>query len=41
MASADAYWTVVRSFTVLGDIPAAREFAARARQRFPADGRFR
>jgi arylsulfatase A-like enzyme/Tfp pilus assembly protein PilF len=41
MASADAYYTVVRTFTVLGDMPAAREFAARARQRFPADPRFR
>jgi len=41
MASADAYWTVVRTFTVLGDVQAAREFASRARQRFPADTRFR
>jgi hypothetical protein len=41
MANADAYWTVVRTFTVLGDVQAAREFASRARQRFPADPRFR
>jgi hypothetical protein len=39
--TADTYWTVVRTFTVLGDAPAAREWAARARARFPSDPRFR
>ena len=37
----DAYATVVRAFTVLGDAPAAREWTARARSRFPGDARFR
>jgi tetratricopeptide (TPR) repeat protein len=40
-ASADTYWTVVRTFSVLGDVEAAREWAARARARFPGDRRFR
>lgn len=40
-ASAEVYWTVVRSFTVLGDASAAREWAAKARQKFPTDPRFR
>ena len=39
--TADAYHTVVRAFTVLGDLPAAREWAAKARGRFPRDPRFR
>lgn len=39
--SADTYWTVVKTFTVLGDAPTAREWAARARTRFPSDPRFR
>jgi arylsulfatase A-like enzyme/Tfp pilus assembly protein PilF len=38
---ADTYWTVVRTFTVLGDVAAAREWAAKARQKFPSDPRFR
>jgi tetratricopeptide (TPR) repeat protein len=37
----DAYATVVRAFTVLGDAAAAREWSARARTQFPADPRFR
>ncbi len=40
-ASADEYWTVVRTFGVLGDTEAARAWAAQARQRFPTDPRFR
>jgi Tfp pilus assembly protein PilF len=40
-SSSDAYWTVVRTFGVLGDTEAARAWAAQARQRFPADPRFR
>jgi choline-sulfatase len=39
--SADAYWTVVRTLAVLGDVAAAREWAARARSAFPSDPRFR
>ena len=39
--TADAYATVVHAFTVLGDTDAAREWAAKARGRFPADARFR
>ncbi len=39
--TAETYWTVVRAFSVLGDTPAAREWAARARTKFPADARFR
>lgn len=39
--SADTYWTVVRTFQVLGDIEAAREWGVRARSAFPADPRFR
>lgn len=37
---AEAYWTVVRTLSVLGDTEAAREWAARARSRFPSDPRF-
>jgi arylsulfatase A-like enzyme/tetratricopeptide (TPR) repeat protein len=40
-AGADEYWTVIRTFTVLGDAAAAREWARRARARFGADRRFR
>ncbi len=40
-AGANEYWTVVRSLAGLGDAPAAREWAARARERFPTDRRFR
>jgi choline-sulfatase len=39
--SADAYATVVRAFTVLGDGAAAREWSAKARAVFPGDARFR
>ena len=38
---ADAYATVVRALTVLGDTAAAREWAAKARAQFPRDPRFR
>jgi tetratricopeptide (TPR) repeat protein len=38
---ADAYWTVVRAFTTLGDTSAAREWAGKARAAFPQDPRFR
>jgi choline-sulfatase len=40
-AGPDAYATVIRTLTVLGDSDAAREWAARARDRFPRDRRFR
>jgi arylsulfatase A-like enzyme/Tfp pilus assembly protein PilF len=39
--NADAYWTVVHAFTVLGDTAAAQEWRAKAHARFPKDGRFR
>jgi arylsulfatase A-like enzyme/tetratricopeptide (TPR) repeat protein len=39
--SADSYWTVVRAFSVLGDVEAARHWAGQARARFPSDPRFR
>lgn len=39
--TADAYATVVRAFSVLGDAAAAREWASRARAQFPGDARFR
>jgi choline-sulfatase len=39
-AGADEYWTVVRAFTTLGDVTAARAWAGRARARFPGDRRF-
>jgi arylsulfatase A-like enzyme/Tfp pilus assembly protein PilF len=38
--SADAYWTVVRTLSVLGDAAAARQWAGQARSRFPSDPRF-
>ncbi len=39
-AGPDEYWTVVRTLTGLGDQGAAREWAERARSRFPRDARF-
>jgi arylsulfatase A-like enzyme/Tfp pilus assembly protein PilF len=39
-AGAEEYWTVVRTFATLGDVTAAREWAGRARARFPGDRRF-
>ena len=39
--TADAYHTVVRAFTTLGDTAAANEWAAKARGQFPRDPRFR
>jgi choline-sulfatase len=39
-AGAEEYWTVVRTFATLGDVTAAREWAGRARARFPRDRRF-
>jgi choline-sulfatase len=38
---ASTYGIVVRAFTMLGDRDAAREWAAKARARFPGDARFR
>ncbi len=40
-AGADEYFVVARTFAVLGDTPAAREWAARARALYPSDPRFR
>jgi tetratricopeptide (TPR) repeat protein len=37
----ETYWTVVHTLSVLGDTSAAREWAGKARQRFPSDARFR
>jgi len=39
--NADAYWTVVHAFTVLGDGDAAREWKLKARGRFPGNARFK
>ena len=39
--TADTYWTVVHTLTVLGDAAGAREWAARGRDKFPHDARFR
>jgi tetratricopeptide (TPR) repeat protein len=39
--TAEHYWTVVRTLSVLGDLEAAGQWAARARARFPSDPRFR
>lgn len=39
--TADSYWTVVRTLSVLGDVEAARDWITRARARFPSDPRFR
>jgi tetratricopeptide (TPR) repeat protein len=40
-ATPEAYLKVVRTFSVLGDAEASREWAARARAQFPSDARFR
>jgi tetratricopeptide (TPR) repeat protein len=40
-AGADVYWTVAKTLSDLGDTPAAREWTARGRSRFPQDPRFR
>jgi arylsulfatase A-like enzyme/Flp pilus assembly protein TadD len=40
-ADPEAYWTVVKTFSLLGDGAAAREWATRARSKFPRDPRFR
>ena len=37
----ETYWTVVKTFSLLGDAAAAREWTTRARSRFPRDPRFR
>jgi tetratricopeptide (TPR) repeat protein len=39
--TADTYWTVVHTLSALGDSAASREWAARAREKFPRDPRFR
>jgi arylsulfatase A-like enzyme/Tfp pilus assembly protein PilF len=39
--TADVYWAVVRTFRVLGDASAARDWSMRAREKFPRDPRFR
>ena len=39
--TADTYWTVVHTLTVLGDAAGARDWATRAREKFPRDPRFR
>jgi arylsulfatase A-like enzyme/Tfp pilus assembly protein PilF len=39
--TADAYWTVARTFSILGDGASARAWVASGRARFPADPRFR
>jgi Tfp pilus assembly protein PilF len=38
---ADAFWTVVHAFNLLGDRDAAREWSMKARARFPRDSRFK
>jgi tetratricopeptide (TPR) repeat protein len=38
---AETYWTVVKTFSLLGDEAAARAWKARARSKFPRDARFR
>jgi arylsulfatase A-like enzyme/tetratricopeptide (TPR) repeat protein len=40
-AGPDVYWTVVKTFTDLGDVEAARVWTARGRTQFPRDPRFR
>jgi tetratricopeptide (TPR) repeat protein len=40
-ATADTYWTVLRTLLVLGDTDAAREWASRAQSLYPSDPRFR
>jgi arylsulfatase A-like enzyme/Tfp pilus assembly protein PilF len=39
-AGAEEYWTLVHTLSTLGDVTAAREWARRARARFPGDRRF-
>jgi arylsulfatase A-like enzyme/tetratricopeptide (TPR) repeat protein len=39
--TADTYFAVVRAFSTLGDAAAARAWAAKAREKFPRDPRFR
>jgi len=39
--TAETYWTVVLTFSILGDEVEARRWAARARRLFPGDPRFR
>ena len=39
--TADTFFTVVRAFATLGDTTAARAWAAKAREKFPRDPRFR
>ena len=39
--TAETYWTVVHTLTVLGESGSAREWSARGRERFPRDPRFR
>jgi choline-sulfatase len=39
--TADTYWTVVHTLTVLDDAAGAREWATRGREKFPRDSRFR
>ena len=39
--TADTYWTVVQTLSILGDAAASREWAERAQGRFPGDRRFR
>jgi len=39
--TADTYWTVVHTLTVLGDTVGAREWASRGRDKYPRDPRFR
>ena len=39
--TADTYFRVVRAFSTLGDAAAAREWSAKAREKFPRDPRFR
>ena len=38
---AETYWTVVKTFSLLGDEEAARAWRGRARSKFPRDARFR
>ncbi len=40
-ASADSYLTVMKTLSLLGDVEAARVWAARARSKYPGDPRFR
>jgi arylsulfatase A-like enzyme/Tfp pilus assembly protein PilF len=40
-ADPEIYWTVVKTFSVLGDSAAARDWSLKARGHFPGDARFR